>query len=154
VRDGLLLIKLRGMCCKMIAPVNPFGELKDKLDIMGINVKRLKQIEIKGYINSRLKNYCENLLMLNHSADEMRFYANLRDGQRLIQSGLDMTGLLNGIGAVLLAREDIEVEVVQGIKVLKNPNLDNVDKYKPLFDFAQGIYDNAVNQCEPIWGSA
>jgi len=134
----------------MVSSVNTFDELIMRAKMKNRQVRRVDELVSQGYISKRLGSYAQHLLVLDHLSDEARTYSSLGRVNKTIESLTEMKIKLHSVGALLLADGEIKSEEVDGIKYLANPNFDNIEKYRELYDIAQKKYDDSLSECEII----
>ena len=139
----------------MVAINNPFDELQRKLDKAREDYQRLRELVKQGFISERLGEYSGYLLILNQLAYESEVYARFGDINRAGKSLADMKGYLDGVAGVLLARGKVQLtKIGGGLSIIQNPDFDNLEKYRELYDLAKQRCDNAVSKCEQILEAA
>jgi hypothetical protein len=137
----------------MVAINNPIDELQRRLETRRKASERITEIVTQGFISQRFGDYAQQLIILDHLADESETYARIGYQEKTMDSLLEMRFQLDNVAGVLMAAGKLETEKVgRGFCVIKNPNLDNMDKYRELFDFARHKYDDALNRCVQILG--
>ena len=138
----------------MVATVNPFDEVLGSWEQAQKGNQRLEELAKQGFISQRLKEYSIRLLLLNCLAEEAKVYAEASDYNEAVKSLVEMRKWLDNIGAILLANGRLETESIgNGLCAIKNPDLNNVKKYKELYDFAQAKYHESVETVEEILGA-
>ena len=139
----------------MVAPINPIREeMMPKLKKARLDGDRVDEIVAQGFIGRRFGEYTKQLIMLDFLADEAEVFVRYRDFDRSVNSLTQMKFKLDSVAGVLMADGELETEKVGNLSVIKNPNFDNIQKYRELYDFAQQKYEDAVSKCEQMWETA
>ena len=139
----------------MVRNVYPFERLHERLEELRKDSERMKELAQAGFISERFRRYSDQLLILDHLVYESEVYAELGDIAQVGESLVEMRHCLDGVGGILIMGSGLETEDIEGgLKVIKNPNLDNLEKYQGLYDFAKGRYESALSKCERLLGAA
>jgi len=139
----------------MVAMNNPFNELLIRLENRKKAVERINEIVKQRFISERFGDYAKQLVLLDQSADAAETYAKIGDSDKAIGSLLEMKFGLDSVAGILMAAGKLETETMgNGLCVIKNPNFNNFEKYRELYDFAQQKYDDAVTKCSRILNGA
>lgn len=140
----------------MVAPVNPIREkMMPKLEQLKLDDGRVDELVKKRYMSKRFGDYTRQLLMLDFLAHESEVLARYGCVQKSIKSLTEMKFKLDSVAGILIADGELETDTESdGLRVIKNPNFDNVGRYKGLYDFAQQKYEDAVNRVSSILEAA
>jgi len=138
----------------MVSSVNPFSDVTRRWKQAQKDNARLEEIARQGFISQRLKDYSVRLLLMNCLAEEAKTYAETSDYDEAVKSLVEMRHWLDCVDAILLANGRLETEPIgNGLCAIKNPDLNNVKKYQVLYDFAQDVYNEAIENVESILGA-
>ena len=140
----------------MVAPMNPISEImRGKVDEAQRYVNRLVELENEGIITPRVKKYAEQLIILNFLGDEAEVFAKHGIHNRAMGSLTEMRGGLDGVAGVLMTNDETKIKNIGGgLLLIEDMCMENVGKYKPLYDVARGVYDAAVEKVKSIMEEA
>ncbi len=139
----------------MVAPVNPIREeMMPKLEKLTLEVNGVDELVKKGSMSGRFGEYTKQLLMLDFLTDEAEVFVRYGCVDDSIKSLTEMRFKLDSVAGILMADGELKTEKKGKFSIIKNPNLDNIEKYRGLYDFAQQKYEDAVRRCEQILEAA